>query len=63
MLFEISYINKQGENEPWKQIFCGEEFEMMIHVMKYCSKKTSLILPQERQVCFFFNIRYSQKTV
>ena len=40
MLFEISYINKQGEVEPLKQTVCGEEFESMIHVIKYCNKKT-----------------------
>ena len=40
MLFEISYINKQGDIELLRRTVCGEEFESMIHVMNYCSKKT-----------------------
>ena len=40
MLFEINYINKQGDIESLQHTICGEEFESMIHVMNYCSKKT-----------------------
>ena len=39
MLFEISYIDKEGEIEPLRRIICGGEFESMIYVMKYRSKK------------------------
>ena len=40
MLFEISYINKQGDIETNKRTICGEEFESMIHAMKFRTKKT-----------------------
>ena len=40
MLFEICYIDKQGDVESLKQTVCGEESKSMIHVMKYRSKKT-----------------------
>ena len=40
MLFEISYINKQGEIDTLRRTICGEEFESMIHVMRFRSKKT-----------------------
>ena len=40
MLLEISYIDRQGEMETVKQTICGEEFESMIHIMKYRNKKT-----------------------
>ena len=40
MLFEISYIDKQGEIELLRRTICVVEFESMIHVMKYHSKKT-----------------------
>ena len=40
MLFEISYINKQGDIEELKRVICGEEFESMMHVMKTRHKKT-----------------------
>ena len=40
MLFEISYINKQGDIETLKRTICGEEFESMIHVMRFRTKKT-----------------------
>ena len=40
MLFEISYIDKQGEIKSSKRTICGEEFEFMIHIMKFCNKKT-----------------------
>ena len=40
MLFEISYIDKQGEIETFRQTVCGEEFESMISIMKFQSKKT-----------------------
>ena len=40
MLFEISYINKRGDIESSKPTICGEEFESVIHVMKFRSKKT-----------------------
>ena len=40
MLFEIGYINRQGETESSKRTICGEEFESIIHVMKFCNKKT-----------------------
>ena len=44
MLFEISYINKQGEIESLKRTVCGEEFESMIHVMRFRTKKTSYMI-------------------
>ena len=40
MLFEISYIDKQGEIENSRWNICGQQFESMIHVMKYRSKKS-----------------------
>ena len=40
MIFEISYIEKQEEIESFKRTICDEEFESMIHVMKFRSKKT-----------------------
>ena len=40
MLFEVSYINKQGDIETNKHTICGEEFESMIYAMKYRKKKT-----------------------
>ena len=38
MLFEISYVDKQGEIENLRRTICGQQFESMIHVMKYCSR-------------------------
>ena len=38
--FKISYIDKQGEIETFKRSVCGEEFEAMISIMKFQSKKT-----------------------
>ena len=32
ILFEISYIDKQGEIELLQRAICGKEFESMIHV-------------------------------
>ena len=40
MLFEIGYIDKQGEIEPCTRTIRGEEFESMISAMKFRSKKT-----------------------
>ena len=40
MLFEISYINKQGEVETVRCTVCGEQFESMISMMKCKRKKT-----------------------
>ena len=40
MLFEITYIDKQGEIESFRCTICGEKFESMIHVMKFRRKKT-----------------------
>ena len=40
MIFEISYIDKQGEIESIRRSLCGEEFECMISIMKGQSKKT-----------------------
>ena len=40
MLFEISYINKQGDIETLKRTVCGKEFESMIYVMRGRTKKT-----------------------
>ena len=40
MILEIHYIDKQGDIESLKRTICGEEFESMIHVMKYRNKKT-----------------------
>ena len=40
MLFEISYVDKQGEIEKSRLTICGQQFEAMIHVMKYRSKKS-----------------------
>ena len=39
MLFEISYINKQGEIQTLRRTICGEEFESMIYVMRFRTKK------------------------
>ena len=39
MLFEISYINRQGDIEKGKHIICGEELESAIHIMKIRKKK------------------------
>ena len=39
MIYEISYINRQGEIESIKRIICGEEFESIIHILKIRSKK------------------------
>ena len=49
MLFEISYINKQGEIETLRRTVCGEEFESMIHVMRFRTKKTSYMMPQVKK--------------
>ena len=38
MLFKISYINKQGEIETLRRTVCEEEFESMIHVMRFRTK-------------------------
>ena len=40
MLFEISYINKQGDIESLTRTICGQEFESMIHAMRFRTKKT-----------------------
>ena len=40
MLFEISYVDKQGEIETFRRTVCGEELESMISMMKFRSKKT-----------------------
>ena len=49
MLLEICYINKQGEVETLRRTVCGEEFESMIHVMRFRTKKISFMMPQIRK--------------
>ena len=39
LLFEIGYINKQGEIESLRRTICGGELESLIHGLKYRSKK------------------------
>ena len=60
MLFEISYIDKQGEIESLRRTVCGEEFESMIHVMKYRSKKTFIYDATLRES--IFNDQYDTLT-
>ena len=40
MLFEICYIDKQGDLETCRRTIRGEEFESMISAMQFRSKKT-----------------------
>jgi len=57
LLFEISYIDKQGEIETTRRTVCGDEFESIIHVMKYRSKRSFIYDATLRE-----NITNVQKT-
>ena len=52
MILEISYIDKLGEIESLKRTICGEEFESMIHVMKYQNKKTFIYYATKNEINF-----------
>ena len=63
MLFEISYINKQGDIESLKRSIYGDEFDSMIHVMKYRTKKLSFMMLPSKIKIFYIHNHFLRVTV